>query len=240
MINFSNRYLSKKGLLAFFVIASFLMNSCKKDPLNDIQDLEALPSTQNNEMYRGIAPPQHDSIVTIMHLTPSCITSMMQDPDFSEWDFDNMHHQHECDTIGFYTYIIPNLYFSNNTFLCVGVNNDTIVMRFALLLPPDFDYQTYYNQNITAYTYAYSYDFEEEFFDGILNVRNNTFTFYYVNEDMFTDDNTKVPPFWKWNDMNPCQRFFTCYQLSMGHPNVFYWSNGVRRPSNKWINNVID
>ena len=220
MINYLNHFRLKKASLAILALSFLFLQSCKKTTLEYIQDNEneTIAASSNHDIYRGNAPPQHDSIGTVMHFTPSCITSMMQDPEFSGWDFDNMIHYHEYDTIGFYTYIIPYEVFSNCMFLCVGVNDDTIVMRFALLLPSDFDYQTYYSQNKTAFVSAWSYNYEEDFFNGTLDVRNNTFTFNYVNPDMFHDDPQKLPPVWKWKDMNPCQRFFTGFQIAWDIP----------------------
>lgn len=171
-------------------------------------------------MGRGGSSQHNDSLI-ITHRTPSCITAMIQDPEFCDWDFGNMVHHHEIDTVGFYTYIVPCYSFSNNTFLCVGVHNDSIKMRFSLILPTDFNYQTYYDQYKDAFVNAYSYNGEEEFFNGVLDVHHNTFTFYYVNENMFQDENTDFPTFWKWKDMNPCQRFFTGFEIAWIAPTIF-------------------
>lgn len=197
----------KRRLTTVFMLVAltFLAFSCKKQENN-----HAFPIKQQKETITSFDEKKETTRGTngIVHSTPVCITAMMQDSDFIDWDFSNMVHFHEFDTTGYYTYFIPPYYFYENNILCVCVQNDEIALRYAMMFPTDFDYQTYYNQNRTALVSIYSYDYEELFYEGYLNVRNNTFLFSYVNPQLF-DDEGKFPPLLHWGDMNLCEQILT-------------------------------
>ncbi len=82
-----------------------------------------------------------------------------------------------------------------------------------LSLPYDFDYQTYYKNGYLAYVEAYTYDYEDIFFTGYLDVQNNSFKFSYVNPYLYENDLSKPPPIWHWNEMNTCEKILIGSEL---------------------------
>lgn len=182
--------------------------SCKKEDTKATQEQK---ETLCDEICRG-GSPQHNDSLSFTHITPSCITAMMQDPEYEFWDFDNMVHFHEFDTAGFYTYFVPAIYFSESNFLCVTVKDGEVALNYGMMFPTNFDYQTYYNQNLTAYVSILSYDYEEVFYEGYLNVRDRSFLVTYVNP-LLIDDDLEALPLWHWKDMNLCEKILTGVEI---------------------------
>lgn len=148
---------NKFFLFALMLATMFLstMPSCKKDESNTVlqQNSEATfsgdaDSSSENCTRGSVKPVNHNST----YATPRCITEMMNDPEFEFFDFENMAHCHALDTSGIYTYVIPSRYFDTEI-LFVGVINNQIIMRCALSLPLDFDYDYYSNNHLNAFVY---------------------------------------------------------------------------------------
>lgn len=197
---------TKLKTVLMLVVVACLAFSCKKNSSEIVQQHES-EKVLDSEICRGPNPQQTDSL-NASHSTPSCITALIQNSDYDFWDFDNMVHFHEFDTAGYYNYFVPAVYFSESNILCLCVKNNEIALRYAMMFPSDFDYQTYYNQEKIAYVDILSYDYEETFYSGNLNVRYGTFQFTYVNP-LFLDDDSKYPPLHHWNDMNLCEKIIT-------------------------------
>ena len=192
------------GALALAVVALTIV-SCKKQEITEESNSQM--EVLERETCRGKGTQYNDSIVA-SHSIPSCITALIQDSSFEFWDFDNIIHNHEFDTAGYYTYIVPANCFTENNILCITVKNNEIALMFGMMFPTNFDYQTYYNQNLSAYVEILSYDYEETFYAGYLDVRYNTFLFTYVNPQLL-DDEGKLPPLHHWRDMNLCEKILT-------------------------------
>lgn len=225
---------NKSFLFALMLATLFLSTiaSCKKDESNAVQKQNNETAVSGNEdpfsenSTRGsVKPHNHDNAT---HDIPRCIKEMMNDPEFEFYDFENMVHFHELDTSGIYTYAVP-CSFMETEILFVGVVNNQIVMRYAISMPMDFDYEFYYNNHRNAYIYVYSYDYSEEFFEGNLNVFNQTFRFCWVNPNLSEVGMTTglpLPPLQHWKDMNICERIATGAELVFDLGIAFAGSSG--------------
>ena len=207
----------KKIIMSVVALAVISMTigfvACKKEK-------ETEPSYTNQKLEFASYPnpsTTHVSVRPAAHRTPPCISAMATDPEFELFDFGNIMHYHQFDTTGFYVYYIPS-HLMPTDILCVGVtaSDNEMKVRMVLSLPHDFDYQTYYNNGYLAYVEAYTYDYENIFFTGYLDVQNNSFKFSYVNPYLYEDDLSKLPPLWHWNEMNTCEKILTGSKLFWG------------------------
>lgn len=197
-------------MLLLVAVAAAVLVGCKKEDAKCDSNLSDL-TLKDNAPVESIGVSNNQNKIPTITSLPYCITVMSNDPEFDFYDFDRIYHDYSLDTAGFQTYVIPSK-FVDTELLCVAVSNNSIALRFAFSLPLgfDYDYEYYYNEGIDVGIDAFSYNYEDLYFSGRLNVRNHSLVFTYVNEEIYSNyGNGDLPPLWDWNHMNLCEKICT-------------------------------